>query len=118
MKREMFLSLGLSTLLFALAGLAQGADAVDSMRCGSKLVMVGDTKLDITSKCGEPAAREKFTKSTTVNKSKKRGTKGETHSQENEQWIYNFGPKDFTYTLAFEGVELKSISRGGRGTRR
>ncbi len=116
--------------LTVLAGYSPALEPVDSMRCGSKLVQVGDTKVDILSKCGEPALREKVTRSTSVKKAKstsgksekksnaKRGSTVEDRSREDDQWTYNFGPQDFIYTLTFEGVEMKSIGRGGRGTRR
>ena len=79
-------------------------DSVTSVRCGSRLVMVGDNKLDVLSKCGEPNMREKIT--------------GQYGSQTEEEWTYNFGSGDFLYTLTFEGGHLKRIDRGGRGSKR
>lgn len=119
MKKAFFYTLVMSLAMAASAGYGSALEAVDSMRCGSKLVLTGDSKVDILSKCGEPALREKITRSTSVKKSKsKRGSNVEEHSREDDQWTYNFGPQDFLYTLTFEGSELKSIGRGGRGTRR
>lgn len=117
MKRVFFSMLVVPLFLAASAGYSSALEAVDSMRCGSKLVQVGDSKVDILAKCGEPALREKITRGTSVKKSK-RGSTVEEHSRDNEQWTYNFGPQDFLYTLTFDGVEVKSIGRGGRGTRR
>jgi hypothetical protein len=130
MKKSMFSILPLPILLFVFAGSTLALDAVDSFRCGSKLVMIGDTKIDVVSKCGEPAQRENVVRSTTVKKSGKKsgkkspkksggqGTKVEERSRVDEQWTYTFGSRDFVYTLSFEGVELKNIGRGGRGTSR
>ena len=112
------------------ADLVLALDGVDSMRCSSKLVMVGETKVEVVLKCGEPTLREKITHSTSVKKSGKKSSgktsgkssggasKSEERSRVDEQWTYDLGPRDFVYTLTFEGVELKSIGRGGRGTRR
>ena len=134
MKKSMFSILALPILSFVFAGSTLALDAVDSFRCDSKLVMIGDTKIDVVSKCGEPARRENIVRSTSVKKSGKKsgkkspkkspkksggqGTKAEERSRVDEQWTYTFGSRDFVYTLSFEGVELKSIGRGGRGTNR
>ena len=130
MEQWRFCVLGLPLFMFVVAGSAFALDAMDSMRCSSKLVMLGETKTEVISKCGEPTLREKVTRSTAVKKSSKKsgqkstgksgggGTKTEERSRADEQWTYDLGPRDFIYTLTFEGVELKSIGRGGRGTRR
>ena len=118
MKKSMFSILALPILSFVFAGSTLALDAVDSFRCDSKLVMIGDTKIDVASKCGEPARRENVVRSTSVKKSGGQGTKVEERSRVDEQWTYTFGSRDFVYTLSFEGVELKSIGRGGRGTNR
>jgi hypothetical protein len=130
MKKAAFSILVLAIFSLYFAGPVLALDVVDSFRCGSKLVMTGDTKTDVVSKCGEPARRENVVRSTAVKKSAKKsgkksskksggkGTKVEERSRVDEQWTYNLGPQDFIYVLSFEGVELKGIGRGGRGTRR
>jgi hypothetical protein len=130
MKQWRVFALALFFFPWVVAGTALAFDAVDSMRCSSRLVMVGETKTEVTSKCGEPTLRDKITRSTSVKKSgKKSGQKSskksggsasqsEERSRVDEQWTYDLGPRDFIYTLTFEGVELKSIGRGGRGPRR
>ena len=127
MKRVLLGVLAWFILQPALASLAPALDQVDSMRCGSKLVAIGDTKVDIVGKCGEPVLRDKVVRSSSVKKSSKKSggkksgsadKKVQERSRVDEQWVYDLGPHDFSYTLSFEGVELKSIGRGGRGTRR
>jgi hypothetical protein len=122
MRRLTFYILVLSILLSVFTGFLLALDQVESMRCGSKLVMIGDTKLDVISKCGQPVVRDKVARSSSVKKSGKKsgelGKKVQERSRVDEQWVYDLGPHDFSYTLSFEGVELKSIGRGGRGTRR
>jgi hypothetical protein len=126
MKRVSFCILVLFILQSVLAGLVRAVDQVESMRCGSRLIMIGDTKNDVVLKCGEPVVREKVARTTSVKKSGKKsgnqksGTsakKVQERSRVDEQWIYDLGSRDFTYTLSFEGVELKSIGRGSRGSR-
>lgn len=116
MKKACLIVFAVPLLLAALAGYPSAREEVDSMRCGSKLVQTGDTKIDVQAKCGQPALRDKIVRSTTAGKTKKGPVEG--RSTVGEQWTYNFGPQDFLYTLTFDGVELKSIVRGGRGTRR
>ncbi len=83
------------------------------------LVQIGDTKVEVLSRCGEPALREKIRRGASARKGKaKSGSTAEERYREDEQWTYNLGPRDFHYTLTFEGMELKAIGRGGRGTRR
>jgi hypothetical protein len=127
MKRLSFCVLVWFILQPVFAGSALALDQVDSMRCGSRLVAIGDTKVDVVGKCGEPVMRDKVVRSSSVKKSgKKSGNKKsgsadkkvQERSRVDEQWVYDLGPHDFSYTLSFEGVELKSIGRGGRGTRR
>ncbi len=103
-------------LLSVFVDSAPALDLVESMRCGSKLVMIGDTKVDVLSKCGKPATKEKLVRTSSVKKSK-RGSSTETRSRTDDQWVYNLGPQDFIYTLTFDGAALKEIGRGGRGTR-
>ncbi len=116
MKKACLLVFAVPLLVAALAGYPSAREEVDSMRCGSKLVQLGDTKIDVLASCGEPAMRDKIERSTTGGRTKKGPVEG--RSTVDEQWTYNFGPQDFVYTLTFEGVELRSIVRGGRGTRR
>ena len=94
-----------NALILALCiSVGSAADQVASVRCGSRLVMVGDNKLDVLSKCGEPDMRERIT--------------GLYGSQTEEEWTYDFGSGDFIYTLTFEGGNLRRIARGGRGSSR
>ncbi len=129
MKKSTFSILASPIFLPVFAGFVLALDTVDSFRCGSKLVMVGDTKHEVVSKCGEPARHENVVRSTAVKKSGKKsgkesskksagkGSKVEERSRVDEQWTYNLGPRDFIYVLSFEGATLKEIGRGGRGTR-
>jgi len=119
MSKTSRLILMLLLLLVGAAGDGLALEAVESLRCGSNLVQIGDTKVEVLSRCGEPALREKIRRGASARKGKaKSGSTAEERYREDEQWTYNLGPRDFHYTLTFEGMELKAIGRGGRGTRR
>ena len=74
-------------------------DAGESMRCGSGLVVPGDSKYDVLRKCGEPDYIE------VVSSAIERRT---------EEWYYDAGAASFPQVLTFEGYRLlyiKTISR-------
>jgi hypothetical protein len=92
-----------------MVSIAQPAFGDDThLRCKSGgLIAVGESKLEVVSKCGEPASKD------TV----ERRIPGSvpTGYVTIEQWTYNFGPSDFIYMLEFQGSTLKTIKRGERG---
>lgn len=73
---------------------AAGAHASGSMRCGTQLVVLSDTKLDVLEKCGEPLFRE------IVSGADERRV---------EQWIYRPGGGQFDRVLTFRGIDLVNI---------
>jgi hypothetical protein len=88
-----------------------GASDAHAMRCGHKLVQVGDYKLDVLERCGEPDSVERRT---AVRGSRLRHPRGALEIDrfeevEIEDWVYNFGPRKFKQLLEFEDGELKSI---------
>lgn len=108
-KKTAVLLLGFLFGIFLLAPSCKAVDYMNSLRCAnSQLVMLGDSKLDVVSKCGDPAMKESV--------GKQYGLSGGVYeSRVQEEWTYNFGPNDFLYVLTFEGGFLKTIGRGGRG---
>jgi hypothetical protein len=110
------------------------------MRCGTKLVVTGDTKLEVLSKCGEPDFKETIKllkKSKSVNLSDNSSQSGvnlnSRHSSASssaaqsgitlgpetieaiEQWSYNQGPTKFIKLLTFRGGRLESVEEAERG---
>ena len=69
----------------------------EAMRCGSRLVSVGDTKSKVIAKCGNP---------TTVDKS----------FGGYEVWIYNFGSSRQMKRLQFNRDRLEIVESAGRGS--
>ena len=83
-------------------------DALTDLRCKSGgLIMLGESKLEVVSKCGEP--NSKSTSERWVP-----GSRPPVYTTI-EEWTYNFGPRDFIHTLEFQGSSLKAIKRGDRG---
>ncbi len=83
-------------------------DSLSSLRCGSRLVVLGETKTDVAFKCGPPL-HEQFVGEKIVR------TRYGYDKMVVEEWVYNFGPTDFLHTLRFEGGRLAAIFRGERG---
>lgn len=80
----------------------------DTFRCGNDVIILGDSKYRVLAKCGTP-----FGKDFVGTNYFYRQPAGEF--RDIEEWIYNRGPTDFTYTLRFQGGSLIEINRGGRG---
>ena len=112
----------------------------DGMRCGTKLVVAGDTKIEVLSKCGEPDFKETVavvTKSKEVNIADRAnaGSGVNLHSRHSnastgnaggitlgtetteaiEEWSYNQGPTKFIKVLTFRGGRLESVQETERG---
>jgi hypothetical protein len=104
-----------------LATLAAGnASAEDNLRCGSRLISVGDGKDRVRTLCGEPAD---------VSFAGTIGRRGYPSSGQHdysyfgpawvempvEIWTYNFGSHKLLRKLRFVGDELVEISAAGYG---
>ncbi len=61
------------------------------MRCGTHLVLAGDTKLEVLRHCGEPDLREVVSGA---------------DEPKVEQWYYERGSRQFPRVLTFRGFEL------------
>jgi len=85
-------------ILLFVCGEARSSSS-ESLRCGSELAAVGDTKVEVMTKCGKPSFRAKT--------SSRRGGI--------EKWYYDRGSADFVYVLIFHGGILKYVEQAGRG---
>jgi hypothetical protein len=87
-----------------------------SMRCGTVLVSLGDTKLETLLKCGEPVWRETLAGGCCPGSYLRRdGRRFKTYSGFFEEWTYNFGPQQFMRILRFQNGRLMDIELGGYG---
>ena len=84
--------------LLALAVPLQAVEA-DSLRCRTHLIRLGDTKLDVLEKCGEPRLKELISGA---------------NERRVEQWYYRPGRYQFTRILTFRGtrvVDIETVAR-------
>lgn len=83
-----------------------------AMRCGNNLVDVGDTKIEVLAKCGEPALKEDIGDDfTTENDSL--GRRKERRYV--EQWTYNFGSTRFIYVITIRNgkvIDIRTLDKG------
>lgn len=100
----------MKNLLLVLSLILVSTDAL-AFRCGRKLVQVGDYKLDVLERCGEP---EWADRRYGMRASRLRHPYGALELDQYEEvvideWIYNFGPRRFKQFLQFENGVLKKI---------
>ncbi len=91
-------------------GILLATDAY-AFRCGRELVQVGDHKIDVLEKCGDPESTDERV---AVRGSRLRHPYGALEIDQYEEivieeWVYNFGPRKFKQFLLFENDELKKI---------
>jgi hypothetical protein len=101
----------LSTLLLA-ALIVLIPHASIAMRCGNDLVDVGDTKIDLLKKCGEPALKEEIGEDASFENDSLGRRKEKRYV---EQWTYNFGSTRFIYLLTLKNgkvVDIRTLDKG------
>ncbi|MBL4622808.1 MAG: DUF2845 domain-containing protein [Immundisolibacteraceae bacterium] len=96
-----------------------------AMRCGTRLVTTGDTKLEVEHKCGTPSLVEGSGVIETESEIKTAerlnqqllliGRQQHSRSQPVETWHYNCGANRFSRVLTFVGPFLKKIDTANRG---
>lgn len=109
MKKRLFM------ILAASIGLLPGVSLADSMYCGNRLVVDGDTKPIVLLRCGEPFYKETVGYLTFENRRRKffrKNDEREFSSQSTvavEKWYYNFGSNQFIRAVTFEGDTVVKI---------
>jgi hypothetical protein len=100
-------------LLLFLAGNALGGP------CNDQIVSIGETKNEVTAKCGEPAFKEQRAVTVEETITKMTGTiitsTTTTATTTIDEWTYDFGPEDQVQSYSFEKGRLKEISTKGFG---
>lgn len=104
----------LRTLAAAILALAAGEAAADSLRCGTGIVQVGDSKLDLSARCGRPALVDQRVEERAAFGADGRPAPGRL-SVTVEQWTFDFGPQEFIQLVTLEGGKIVRIERGGYG---
>ena len=88
--------------IIALAAVASGwAGETDSCICRDGIVSKGDLIVEVLKKCGQPAQKYQREETRIVT----RGISIVTV----DEWIYNFGPNEFMYSLRFENGRVARI---------
>lgn len=82
------------------------AQASDTIRCGSRLVSVGDLAAEVEARCGSPSYR---------NVENEVLPRGRGYAADVEIWTYNFGPNRLLQRLRFRDGRLVDISSDGYG---
>ncbi len=103
----------LPIILAALPGPAE------CLRCGNNLVDIGDEKIDVLRKCGEPTLVDQWEEEETLIKSPEFNRLGEMKRKRlyvpGEKWVYNFGPTRFIYIVIFKKGVVTEIQTGDHG---
>jgi hypothetical protein len=97
----------------ALAALLAGPSpaGAETLRCEAGIVAVGDWKLDLLGKCGQPTHREVLTAPAGAV-----GLRGGSQARASEErWTYDLGPGAFLHQVTLEVGVVKAIERGGYG---
>lgn len=104
-----FLYLTLFSPIFFSMVMVGNAFAFD---CNNQIVSIGDTKLEVKAKCGEPTSREVFNEE--IIKKIDPATRQRIFAII-EEWTYNLGPQQFIRILTFKNGRLVNIEMGGYG---
>jgi len=77
----------------------------DGMRCGSRLVLLGDSKGEVIAKCGRAAYEDERYE-------ERRDQQGRRYVVRVDEWMYNLGKGSFLRHLTFEDGWLREIRAG------
>lgn len=110
-------------LVLGLLNLSVGSTWGVSLRCGGRLVSVGDYQNDVVRKCGEPNDIEYeeaypdawISQLYDYERKRFRAPHLIRGPIVRQTWIYNFGPNRLIHFLHFESGKLIRITTGDRG---
>lgn len=91
--------------------LALVAQPCFGMFCDGGVVSEGDTQMDVLKRCGDPH----YVTSPEYRYVGTRGHHVDVRRTTVVDWIYNFGPRRFIYTVTFEGGRVVRIEAGDYG---
>lgn len=93
-------------MLLAAVSWSWSARARDTLRCGARLVSVGQSEGEVEARCGPPSFRDVETYALPRNRG---------YAADVEVWTYNFGPNRLLRLLRFRDGELAGIRSAGYG---
>lgn len=121
MQAEMICMKSFRKLLYAalLIVLAAFPAPAECLRCGNNLVDVGDEKIDVLRKCGEPTLVDQWEEEEILVRNPEFDRLGEVKRKRVyvpvEKWVYNFGPTRFIYIVIFKKGVVTEIQTGDHG---
>jgi hypothetical protein len=114
----------LTILVIALLLIPDGPVVASDLRCGSKLISIGDYRYDVLRKCGEPVhvevweevrVRRDFFPAISPEFEIVRPAPLLKEYVTIEEWEYNLGQGSFIRYLRFENGRLRKITTGDYG---
>lgn len=95
--------------------LLSGSAHAESLRCRGDIVEVGDVKVDVYRKCGEPVFKDNYCKTAPIRVKQADGSYSLFEHCENvEVWTYNPGKGQFWTNLYFVRGQLREMRYGER----
>ena len=88
------------------------AGPASALRCGNNIVDVGDTKIEVLAKCGEPTLKEEVGEDLTRERDSSESKFAKRYV---EKWTYNFGPTRFIYVITIRNGKVIDISAEDKG---
>lgn len=87
----------------------------ESLRCHGDIVEIGDAKVDVYRKCGEPALKDNYCEKTPVTIKQLDGSYDTIeHCEYIDVWTYNPGKGQFWTNLYFSEGKLREMRYGDR----
>jgi Protein of unknown function (DUF2845) len=90
----------------------------ESLRCGNRLVLLGDSRMEVRKKCGEPGDVVHSTlirRASNGNRNRAADREEEAIVVPVEVWTYNFGAHRFMTRLRFVGGIVEGVQTMGYG---
>lgn len=91
------------------------ARADGSLRCGGRLVSVGDARIDLLGRCGEPTFRERRIDERWEGVTVGAVGQGLRTTSVVEDWSYDFGPGSFVHVVTLVNGRITAIERRSYG---
>lgn len=120
-----------TALAIGIVSLIMASPASATLRCGGKIIDAKSTREEVLTHCGEPTNRKeslqevKMRNCASLREYNDFDNEHEYYAEKAsdpciriisiEEWFYNFGPTQYTYTFRFENAELADIKRGEHG---
>lgn len=104
--------------LILLVLLVSSGNAFAAFKCGSELITIGDDKMEVLLKCGEPSFSEltRLESGRRYGEDLKFGSDSRRATYFVEKWFYNCGPHEFIKILTFRNGRVRDIETGFYGS--